>query len=221
MFASADVAGGQFRGAGILAYTVGAASLGAIAFGHEFSSGTMQSLLALPRSRRSTMALKLGVLVFPGAARARRSFRHVPGARRRAFGRIDLPLLAAARDGRGAGAVADAVVPERDGRHGVQPCDARLHVLRGAARVGRDARLHARTRRVSSYASPGLARCSFRRPACSSGGERSSGWKRSTAAPSSDGGAGDGQTRGRACRWTRGDFTRSGCWCVKSSSCSE
>ena len=64
MCASQVLAGGRFRGAGILAYTVGAASLGAIAFGHEFSSGTMQSLLALPRSRRSTMALKLAVLVF-------------------------------------------------------------------------------------------------------------------------------------------------------------
>ncbi len=64
IFASRVLAGGYFRGAGILAYTVGAASLGAIAFGHEFSSGTMQSLLALPRSRRSTMALKLAVLVF-------------------------------------------------------------------------------------------------------------------------------------------------------------
>jgi hypothetical protein len=63
MCASQVLAGGRYRGAGILAYTVGAASLGAIAFGHEFSSGTMPSLLTLPRPRRSTMALKLGVLV--------------------------------------------------------------------------------------------------------------------------------------------------------------
>ena len=84
MFASPVLAGGQFRGAGILAYTVGAASLGAIAFGHEFSSGTMQSLLALPRSRRSTASIKLAVLAgLPSGARARRSSRHFPGARRR------------------------------------------------------------------------------------------------------------------------------------------
>ena len=63
MCASPVLAGGQFRGAGILAYTVGAASLGAIAFGHEFSSGTMQSLLALPRSRRSTASIKVAVLL--------------------------------------------------------------------------------------------------------------------------------------------------------------
>ena len=63
MFASPVLAAGQFRGAGILAYTVGAASLGAIAFGHEFSSGTMQSLLALPRSRRFTASIKIAVLL--------------------------------------------------------------------------------------------------------------------------------------------------------------
>jgi hypothetical protein len=63
MFASPVLAGGQFRGAGILAYTVGAASLGAMAFGHEFSSGTMQSLLAVPRSRRSTASMKVAVLL--------------------------------------------------------------------------------------------------------------------------------------------------------------
>jgi hypothetical protein len=63
MLASPVLAGGYYRGAGILAYTVGAASLGAIAFGHEFSSGTMQSLLALPRSRHSTMSIKVAVLL--------------------------------------------------------------------------------------------------------------------------------------------------------------
>ena len=63
MCASPVLAGGQFRGAGILAYTVGAAALGALAFGHEFSYGTMQSLLALPRSRRSTASIKIVVLL--------------------------------------------------------------------------------------------------------------------------------------------------------------
>jgi len=63
MLASPLLAGGYFRGAGILAYTVGAASLGALAFGHEFSSGTMQSLLALPRSRRATASIKIAVLL--------------------------------------------------------------------------------------------------------------------------------------------------------------
>ena len=63
MFASPVLAGGQFRGAGILAYTVGAASLGALAFGHEFSSGTMHALLALPRSRRCTASIKVAVLL--------------------------------------------------------------------------------------------------------------------------------------------------------------
>lgn len=63
MFASPVLAGGWFRGAGILAYTVGAAALGALAFGHEFSSGTMPSLLALPRSRRATASIKVAVLL--------------------------------------------------------------------------------------------------------------------------------------------------------------
>ena len=63
MFASPVFAGGLFRGAGILAYAVGAAALGALAFGHEFSSGTMQSLLTLPRSRRATASIKLAVLL--------------------------------------------------------------------------------------------------------------------------------------------------------------
>jgi hypothetical protein len=60
---SAVLAGGRFRGLGIIAYTVGAASLGSLAFGHEFTLRTLSSLLMLPRSRYATMAVKLAVLV--------------------------------------------------------------------------------------------------------------------------------------------------------------
>lgn len=60
---SAVLAGGRFRGLGIIAYTVGAAFLGSQAFGHEFTLRTISSLLMLPRSRYATMAVKFAVLV--------------------------------------------------------------------------------------------------------------------------------------------------------------
>jgi hypothetical protein len=62
MALSAVLAAGQFRGLGILAYAVGAAALGAQAFGHEFTLRTMSSLLMLPQSRRMTIGVKYAVL---------------------------------------------------------------------------------------------------------------------------------------------------------------
>jgi hypothetical protein len=55
--------GGRYRGLGMLAYAVGAASLGSFAVGHEFSYRTIQTLLTVPQSRRTTMVLKLVVLI--------------------------------------------------------------------------------------------------------------------------------------------------------------
>jgi hypothetical protein len=63
MAVSAALAGGRFRGLGIIAYTVGAAALGSQTFGHEFTLRTMPSLLMLPRSRYVTITVKFAVLV--------------------------------------------------------------------------------------------------------------------------------------------------------------
>jgi hypothetical protein len=60
---AAVLAGGRFRGLGIIAYAVGAAALGSQVFGHEFTLRTISSLLMLPRSRYETMAVKFAVLV--------------------------------------------------------------------------------------------------------------------------------------------------------------
>ena len=61
--ASATVAGGEYRGLGVLVYAVGAASIGALMLGHEYVLGTLPTLLTRPASRSWTMAVKLAVLV--------------------------------------------------------------------------------------------------------------------------------------------------------------
>ena len=63
MASAAGLAAGRFRGLGIIAYMVGAAALGSLAFGHEFTLRTIPSLLMLPRSRHITIAVKLAVLI--------------------------------------------------------------------------------------------------------------------------------------------------------------
>jgi hypothetical protein len=52
----------------LLAYVAGTASLGALSFGHEYSNRTFGTLLTFPRSRLSTLAIKLGVLAILLAA---------------------------------------------------------------------------------------------------------------------------------------------------------
>jgi len=52
------------RGAGAGVYILSCAALGGLAFGHEYSHGTMAWLLAQPTARRRVYLVKLGVLAF-------------------------------------------------------------------------------------------------------------------------------------------------------------
>ena len=51
------------RGAAVLSYILGAATLGALSIGHEYGNGTLAALLAQPRSRRDLLLTKLLALV--------------------------------------------------------------------------------------------------------------------------------------------------------------
>lgn len=54
--------GGRFDVAGLAAYAIGAAALGAISIGHEYGHHTVATLLSQPVSRARILAVKFGVL---------------------------------------------------------------------------------------------------------------------------------------------------------------
>ena len=59
---AAALIGPRNRALGLVAYSVGSVTLGALSIGHEYTNRTLAQLLSLPSSRRRLLLIKLGVL---------------------------------------------------------------------------------------------------------------------------------------------------------------